>query len=302
MPLRGNGEGNVRQKSDGRWEASVQLFGRRYWVGAKTQAEVRRKLKELQRQHAVGELVPPSRATLGEHLQRWLATGEGDWKPKTHAGYVALCKNYWEPTLGNVRLQHITPSMVALLYERWRDEREIEGGTLLNVHRVLHRALTVAVRWGLIPRNPTDAVDPPKARRRRTAIWSSEQAARFLDVSRDDRLAPLWAVLLGTGCRKIRRSLFPLVVGARRTPSPTPPSNQSLDNLMGSQVRGRPPEVLEPLPHTSRAWVRRWGEGRLPNAGHGDRMGNPRELNLHAVAPGRQRVDQDIWPVPSPDP
>jgi integrase len=196
---RGNGDGGIRQCADGRWEANIRLAGRRYWLKGKTQAEVRSKLADLRREYNVGQLVEPRRLTLGDFLDQWLETGRGDWRPKTAHGYTSLVRNYWQPALGHVQLQRLTPAMVAACYAKWRPGRS--GGTLLNVHRCLHRALVVAVRWGLVARNVADSVEAPRAQRRRPSLWSADEAAYFLSVTRDDRWHVLWALLLGTGCR-----------------------------------------------------------------------------------------------------
>jgi integrase len=196
---RGNGEGSIRLHADGGWEASIRLNGRRYWLRGKTQSAVRQKLAQLKREHHIGTLVPPQRLTLGDFLDQWLETGRADWRPKTIHGYTVIVRNYWKPELGHVQLQRLAPSMVAACYTRWRTSRS--GGTLLNVHRCLHRALVVAVRWGLVSRNVADAVEPPRAHRRKPELWSPEQAATFLAATREDQWHVLWALLLGTGCR-----------------------------------------------------------------------------------------------------
>jgi integrase len=162
---------------------------------------VRRKVAELRRQHAVGELVPPTKVTVGEHLAAWLEAGAGDWKPKTLCEYESVVRVYLAPAFGRVRLQQLTAPQVTAQYARWRKERDIAGGTLLNVHRVLHRALRIAVRQGLVARNVADAVEPPKAIRRRPELWSADEAARFLGSEPDARWGALWSFLLGTGCR-----------------------------------------------------------------------------------------------------
>ena len=201
MARRGNREGNIRKKGDGRWEASVQFAGRRYWASGRTKAEARTKLTDLKRRHHIGELTPPTRLTVAAFLDQWLAANEGEWKPKTLVGYQALVRNYWQAELGHVRLQQLTPPMIASCYARWKAERRIKGGTLLNVHRCLHRALRVAVLWGYIPNNPADRVEPPKASRSRPKLWTPDQARHFLDVTKHDRWHLLWSLLLGTGCR-----------------------------------------------------------------------------------------------------
>lgn len=201
MSRKGNNEGSIRDRGNGRWEGSIQLLGRRFWVRGSSAADVRRKFAELRRQEAVGELVPPSRVTVGEHLRAWLDAGRGDWKPKTYREYESICRIYLEPAFGRVQLQKLTAPMIAARYARWREERDIAGGTLLNVHRVLHRALTVAVRQGLAGRNVAAAVEPPKARRKRPDLWAPEDARRFVAAIEGDRWGALWGVLVGTGCR-----------------------------------------------------------------------------------------------------
>ncbi len=201
MGRRANGEGSLRQKPDGRWEGTVQLSGRRYWVSGRTLAEARKKLKELGRRHNIGELTPPTRLTLGDFLDQWLETNKDDWKPKTWEGYRSLIDNYWGAELGHIRLQRLTAPLIASCYTRWASERDVTGGTLLNVHRCLHRALRVAVLWGYLPNNPADRVEPPKARRRRPRLWTPDEARHFLNGTTDSRWHALWSVLLGTGCR-----------------------------------------------------------------------------------------------------
>jgi integrase len=130
-----------------------------------------------------------------------MEAGKEDWKPRTVTGYASVLDNYWKPELGHLRLQRITPSMIASCYSKWRAERDITGGTLLNVHRCLHRALKVAVLWGYLPNNPADRVEPPKARRRRPSLWSPEETRRLLESSEGDRWHVVWSMSLGTGCR-----------------------------------------------------------------------------------------------------
>lgn len=200
MSRRANNDGTIREKA-GRWEGAVQFSGRRHWVTGTSRRDVRTKLAELKRKHHVGELIPPSRITLGNFLSQWMGAGQEDWKPKTVAGYRSVLDLYWLPELGHLRLQRITPPMIASCYSKWREEREVSGGTLLNAHRCLHRALRVAVLWGYLPNNPADRVEPPKARRRRPKLWSADETRHLLASSRDDRWHVLWSLFLGTGCR-----------------------------------------------------------------------------------------------------
>ena len=66
--------------------------------------------------------------------------------------------------LGAVPLRNLAPSQIQGFYGG-RVARGLSPTTVLQIHRILHRAFNSAVRWGELPRNPCDAVDPPKKQR-----------------------------------------------------------------------------------------------------------------------------------------
>src|SRR5690242_8922804 len=71
---KGNGEGTVRQRSDGLWEARLMLSdGRRKSFYGKTKGESLRKMRQAQ--HALDRGLPvlaDERQTLGQYLPAWL--------------------------------------------------------------------------------------------------------------------------------------------------------------------------------------------------------------------------------------
>ena len=201
MPRRGNRDGNVRQRSDGSWEASVQISGKRHYARGRTQAEARKQLGGFRDRHATSTLIPHSKLTVEQHLADWLDAYRGEWKPRTTAYYEDNVRLYLVPAFGNVRLQQLDATLVAKQFAEWRAESRVSGGTLLNVYKTLHRALNIALRWGRISRSPAEAVEPPRARRARPQLWSVEETRRFLAVGLEGRWAPVWALLVGPGCR-----------------------------------------------------------------------------------------------------
>jgi len=48
----------------------------------------------------------------------------------------------------------------------------------------LHCALQFAVKWGLLSRNPADAVSTPKAQRKNIHIMSEQQLRSFLNEAK----------------------------------------------------------------------------------------------------------------------
>ena len=63
-------------------------------------------------------------------------------------------------------------------------------------------ALKDAVRWGLIIRNPMEAVDPPRVVDAEMVTWNDAQARTFLNAARDHPQYAMWVLLLTTGLRR----------------------------------------------------------------------------------------------------
>ena len=88
---RGNGEGTITKRADGRWTAAVLVGSRRKWVYGKTRREVAEKLSRVHRDVIDGRPVANERLTTGEYVQRWLdETAKQRVRPMTWRGYEHL--------------------------------------------------------------------------------------------------------------------------------------------------------------------------------------------------------------------
>jgi integrase len=79
--------------------------------------------------------------------------------------------------------------------------RGLSARTVRYLHAVLNSALKQAVKWGMLARNPAEAVDLPKQERREMLALSPKQATEFLKAAADDRWGFLFAFALATGMR-----------------------------------------------------------------------------------------------------
>ena len=171
---------------------------------------------ELSRQVETNTYVPPARQTLGEHLDEWLEKdAKPNTKPRTYKRYEELVCVHIKPAIGAVRLDKLTPTHVATLLARKRQEG-LSPRTCLHIYRALHRALQVAVQWGKVGRNVCDAVRPPRVEEEPPVGLTPEQvealleAARFVvekapdgrEVERPNRLYPLFVTAVHTGMRQ----------------------------------------------------------------------------------------------------
>lgn len=195
MARRGNGEGSVTQRKDGRWQASIRLNGTRRTVYGKTEREARRKLREIQSQiDKAGMLATPGQRTVDDLVDTWLS-GASNLKPSTIAQYRFFFDTYARPVLGSARLANITPALVQRVYAG------LKPSVADKVYRILHRAFAVAVRWGWLAANPASRALRPAYKSTRPAMWDQAELDIFLAGTMEHWLYPLWLLLIATGLR-----------------------------------------------------------------------------------------------------
>ena len=115
MSKRGNGEGNVGLRDDGRWQAST-LVGRadgtrkRHYVYGVSRAEVQRKLDDIRDRVRGGQPAVDAGVTLGAYLDRWLVDGLTEHKATTRQNYATMVRTHITPAIGHVRLDRLSRS------------------------------------------------------------------------------------------------------------------------------------------------------------------------------------------------
>ena len=166
---------------------------------------------ELMRQVETSSYVPPAKKTVAEHLEEWLKKdAEPNTKPRTYRRYKELVNVHVKPAIGAVRLDRLTPHHVATLLADKRDEG-LSARTCLHIYRALHRALNVAVQWGIVGRNACDAVRPPRVDDPELTGLSAAQVECLLEGARTylkkdgQEAGPFYPVILAavhTGMRQ----------------------------------------------------------------------------------------------------
>jgi integrase len=140
--------------------------------------------------------------TVGEYLDRWLTDSVRDSvKPRTFSNYSLQVRQHITPALGRVKLKNLSPAHIQSFY-RTKLDAGLSPSSVRYIHAVLHRALKQALRWGLVPRNVTEAVDIPKLVREEITALSPEQARVFLSTARGDRYEALYQLAIRTGLRR----------------------------------------------------------------------------------------------------
>jgi integrase len=196
---RSAGEGSITQRTDGRWQASLQIEGVRRFRYGKTRKEAAQKLAKLQAlARRTGRLPDAQGRTVGDLLETWLEVSAPALKPRTIQTYRQVVDRDLAP-LADVRLDRLTPDRVQNCYASLQAKGLVRAPA--KAHAVLHRACEVAVLWGWLGYNVTERVIAPKYRAPRKDVWTFAELTVFRNGAHAHWLYPFWMVAIVSGCR-----------------------------------------------------------------------------------------------------
>jgi len=204
-----NGRSSVFQSADGTWHGFVTMGvrpdgkpDRRHRKG-RTRQEVTDKVAALEAQRDQGQALPAGeRTTVATWLTYWLENIAAEKVTEgTLSGYRPLVERHIVPGLGAHLLTHLEPEHVEAFYRKLA-RQGMAAATRVKVHRILSRALKVAVQRGRVRRNVCTLVNAPKLEPTEAPALTADQARAVLKVALEDRLAALWAFRLEVGCRQ----------------------------------------------------------------------------------------------------
>ncbi len=197
---RGNQEGSIYKRKGGLWCVQVSLDNHRLTKYFKTRREAREWLTETLDQIQTGQSIESGRISLADFLEKWLDLARPSLCHKTWAQYHQICRDHILPSLGKVRIRDLRPDQIQGLYNS-KIECNVSTNTVRILHAVLHRSLEQAVRWGMIDRNPANAVIRPKPCRKEIQTLNSHQARQFLIAAQGSRYEALYYLAITTGLR-----------------------------------------------------------------------------------------------------
>jgi integrase len=206
-----SGESSIYKDEAGRWHGYVSMGlkengrrDRRHVSGAR-RSDVVTKVRTLETKRDAGTAEAAGRApTVGDWLDHWLEhIAPRRVRARTLESYEALVRLHLRPGLGHHRLDRLQPEHLEQLYGSLLEDKGLSPATVLRLHRVLSRALRVAMQRGKIARNVATLVDPPAVRRPTTALpLTVDEARRVLQAAEQGRNAARWTVALAVGLRQ----------------------------------------------------------------------------------------------------
>jgi integrase len=203
---RGNNEGSVMRRKDGRWMPQMTIgrnptsgsLKRIYFYG-KTRQEAADQLAKALSDVSRGSFVAPHKISLGEWLDAWLHDyKQASIRPLTFDSYSMLIRYHINPALGHIALKDLRPDQVQRFYNEKKDIG-LSPRTIRYIHTVLHGALKQAMKNQLVVRNVSEATILPRGKTRKMRPLSLEEVNKLLTTVKDDRLFPAIFLELGTG-------------------------------------------------------------------------------------------------------
>lgn len=205
--MRGHNEGGIRQRPDGRWEASISLDWangkrRRLYRYGKTRAEAAQKLRRAQHQVEAGPPLDDGRMTVDGLFRAWLGLQRnGEKSFNTIDNYEWAIRVHLVPNLGKARLTALWTEDVERVLQSMADSG-LRRNTVVRVRNVMMSALKHAERRGLVARNVAAIAEMPRcspATERRAL--SVEEGRALIEAARGDRLEALLTLGLMTALR-----------------------------------------------------------------------------------------------------
>jgi integrase len=204
------GDGKPFQRKNGLWVATFNLGydgqGRpvRRSVSSKNRNECIRKRNELRKKIEDGESLSTDKTTVEQWLTRWLdEIAKPRIRPRVWLTYGSAIRNNITPHIGAYKLQMLTPANVREMHRA-----VIKAGkssrTAEIAHNILAKALTDAMREGILTKNVCELVDKPKVTMKSRGNLTSDQARTLLRVAaqKSDPMTARWAMALMTGARQ----------------------------------------------------------------------------------------------------
>ncbi len=204
------GNGTIRKRKDGRWEARYTIgfnpeTGKQIQrsVYGKTQKEVSQKLRQIISEIDEGIFIEPSHMTVGEWMDKWVDEYTNNIKELSLTTYKCQIRVHIKPKLGTIKLSALKTSDIQSMYNSLtRGKKPLTAKTIKNIHGVLHKGLSQAVRIGHIRFNPADNVSLPKVQKPELKPLTDGRIVNFLGAIKGHCYELLYTIDLFTGMRK----------------------------------------------------------------------------------------------------
>ena len=217
---RKQGEGTLRKRADGRWEARVVIGYDEKGnpitnnVTAMEKGKCLEKLEQLKEKCGV-QLTGKVKAEMafGDWLDFWYQQyAKQTLRPTTQSGYENMIYNHIIPDIGKIPLNKLMQNDLQQFYTRLKScgrkvRTELYGKGLSDrmvrgCHAMCRKGLEKAVADGLIRTNPAIGCKLPPKKAKEMQVLTREEMQRFMAQAKADGYFELFILELCTGMRR----------------------------------------------------------------------------------------------------
>ncbi|MGW4214817.1 tyrosine-type recombinase/integrase [Lentzea sp. NPDC004789] len=237
---RRNGEGHIRQRSDGRYEAQIFVTTgdgarKRVSIYGKTWDECNDKVIQAQAQERQGLPAITTTMSVADYMRYWLKeVAEPAIRRTTYTTYESAIRLHVIPGIGKRKLKALQPAHIRVWLNSLRTKCQccaqekdaaraktrtgrarccakatpecchdyLSSHSRRHLLRLLRAALQDAVDENLLARNVARLVELSDGDGHKVRAFTPVEARKILTVARDHRLHALWAVALAVGLRR----------------------------------------------------------------------------------------------------
>ena len=215
---REKGSGGITQRKDGLWQgrydAGIKPDGKRdtKYIYAKTEAECKRKLRELIKDVNKNEYVSVQKRSVKDYMESWLNdVKKNELKPKSFDRLEQTVSLYVNPAIGHIQLQALKSKDVQKMINDLRDSGKAHS-TIKKAYDAINACFKLGVIQKTVAVNPAVGVTVPSRKvlpPKKIQFYTKDEASLLIKQamsswSNGKRRYPLGAfvpLILNTGLR-----------------------------------------------------------------------------------------------------
>lgn len=145
------------------------------------------------------DFIMPEKTTVETYLLDWIEKHKNNISITTYNRYKDIITRHVVPALGQIELQKLSPLAVETFYSNMLNT--LSHKTVLQYHRMLHKAFDKAYKMQIINKNTCDLVDAPKPKKFKATIYDQKEVKQLLQAVKNTRLEAPVNLALACGLR-----------------------------------------------------------------------------------------------------
>ena len=209
MSKRGNGEGSVCRRPNGRWQGSITIgrddrgrLIRKYFYGKtrkETSEKLNRAIEELRDNRFINKSDNP---TVEQWCHEWLwSYKRNSVKQKTFDQYETILRTHIIPDIGDIRLADLKTMHIQRIINKMHDSG-LSHRTIEVMKIVMHAALKQAQRNKLVSENVCENVVLPRKQPKHIRVLNEDEQTKLIAALKDNYIGRGLLFALYTGMRR----------------------------------------------------------------------------------------------------